>query len=115
MQVADYMILGLEENRYLLPQPDGPSNFFLNSCLVPYTERPYSVWLDALLAPAYVFMHDSLTKKTEKTALRYSALVDPQSAPVISKQQHSSFPPVSLLMVLAAVFLVSIKYVFKAF
>ena len=74
-QVAEAIVEGMQEGKYLLPTPNAPANFFLNSCLVPCSKRPYPLLVDMLLAPVYVLVHWNLTRKAEAAAWMHSVFV----------------------------------------
>ena len=108
LQVAEAMIEGVEGGQYLLRTPDSGANFFLNSCLVPCSKRPYPLLLDMVLAPFYVLLQWNITRNVEAAALRHSALVDLAGPPQRRRAKKASHP-ISFIVPFIAAFWASVK------
>lgn len=75
LQVAESMLKGLEAGQYLLPTPDIGADVFLKSCLVPCSPRPFPLIIDMMLAPLYVLLQWTVTRKAEAAARRHCAFL----------------------------------------
>lgn len=90
LQVAESMLRGLEAGQYLLPTPDVGADFFLKSCLVPCSPRPFSLIIDMMLAPLYVLLQWSVTKKAEAAARRHCVYQENEKSQDSSDQASSA-------------------------